>query len=132
MQAGAQGSVANLMRPVSFSVFTSKVRISLTPPTSSVTTMRSAATAVAITRAPLGSAMVASAGTPGAGSPGMENPVADDGDHRDDCDHRREAGYDQEPARPRHHAGRLAGYGRTLRRGLTVVLVFVASRFTGG
>src|SRR5262249_43737204 len=59
--AAAHGSVAKRSRPVGLSVLTSKVRISIAPPTSIVTAMRSSATAVAITRAPFGSSAVTSA-----------------------------------------------------------------------
>jgi hypothetical protein len=56
----AQGSFANFSRPVGFMVRASKVRISVVPPTSSVTTSWSPATAVATMRAPLGSTAVTS------------------------------------------------------------------------
>ena len=56
------GSVANRNRPTGLSVLTSKVRISVAPPTSIVTAMRSPAAAVAMMRAPFGSSAVISAG----------------------------------------------------------------------
>ena len=49
------------MRPISFSVLMSKVRISVKPPMSSVTTMRSSAMELATTRAPFGNVMMPSA-----------------------------------------------------------------------
>src|SRR5262249_40939385 len=60
--SAAHGSVAKRSRPVGLSVLTSKVRISIAPPTSSVTAMRASAPAAAMTRAPLGSSAVTSAG----------------------------------------------------------------------
>src|SRR5215471_8310933 len=56
------GSTTNRSRPSGLSVFASKVRTSSVPPISTVTTMRSPATAVETTRAPLGSSVVASTG----------------------------------------------------------------------
>src|SRR6266851_3318632 len=47
--AAAHGSVAKRSRPVGLSVLASKVRISIVPPTSSVTAMRSSATAALMT-----------------------------------------------------------------------------------
>ena len=101
----SQGSVANLIRPVSFSVLTSKVRISVAPAISSVTTMRSSATAVAVTRAPFGKVIMASARRRGAVSAGAVNTVADDADHSRDRKERGQARYDHQPAHPRDHAG---------------------------
>src|SRR5262249_18028096 len=60
--AAAHGSVAKRRRPVGLSVLASKVRISIAPPTSSVTAMRSSATAALMMRAPFGSSAVTSAG----------------------------------------------------------------------
>src|SRR5712664_3550617 len=62
----SHGSFANLNRPAGFSVFASKVRISVTPPISSVRTSRSPATPVATMRAPFGSTAVASMAVAGA------------------------------------------------------------------
>jgi hypothetical protein len=58
------GSVAKRSRPVGRKVLRSKVRISVAPPTSSVTAMRSSATPVATMRAPLGRRAVASTSGP--------------------------------------------------------------------
>src|SRR5262249_20749336 len=55
------GSGANLSRPIGLSVLASKVRISIAPPMSSVTAMRSSASAVETTRAPFGNSAVTSA-----------------------------------------------------------------------
>ena len=59
---GRYGSVAKRSRPAGFSVLASNVRISIAPPVSIVTAMRSSATAVATMRAPFGSKAVTSAG----------------------------------------------------------------------
>ena len=56
----AQGSLTNFSFPAGFSVFASNVRISVVPPTSSVTTSRSPATAVETMRAPFGRVAVIS------------------------------------------------------------------------
>ena len=56
------GSVANRSRPVGRRVRRSKVRISIAPLISTVTTTRSSATAVEVMRAPLGSSVVTSVG----------------------------------------------------------------------
>jgi hypothetical protein len=55
-----QGSQLNRRRPAGFKVRASKVWISVIPPTSSVTTSRSPATAVAVIFAPFGSTAVIS------------------------------------------------------------------------
>ena len=98
-----QGSVANLMRPVSWSVLTSKVRISVAPPISSVTT-------------------IAIAGNRGgddarrfrqrddrfgrrANTAGVKETVADDTDHGGDRNQRRETRYD-------HHQPHAGGEAR--------------------
>ena len=56
-----QGSIANRSRPAGFSVLASKVRISMPLPVSTVTVIRSSATAVAMMREPFGSSAVTSA-----------------------------------------------------------------------
>jgi len=58
------GSWAKRSLPTGLRVLRSKVRISSAPPVSSVITMRSSATAVATTRAPVGTSAVTSAGLP--------------------------------------------------------------------
>ena len=77
--------MANLSRPVSLSVFTSKVRISIAPPISSVTTTRSPATVLEVTRAPFGRRDNRVDGRCGA-SAGVENAIADDTDHSGERD----------------------------------------------
>src|ERR1700722_6173091 len=58
---GVQGSLTNLRRPAALSVCASNVRISVVPPTSSVTTTRSPATPVETIFAPLGRTAVSPA-----------------------------------------------------------------------
>ncbi len=109
-----QGSVANLIRPVSWSVLTSKVRISVAPPISSVTTMRSPATAVAMTRAGFRQ-RDDRFGRRGANTAGVENAVADDADHGGDRNQRREPRYDHHQPHARGEARR-GGIGLGRRR----------------
>ena len=108
-----QGSLTNLSFPAGFSVLASKVRISVTPPISSVTTSRSPATAVETMRAPLGSvAMMSVAGCRGASLAAVKTVPDGDQDHG----HRQRRGQARDqhhPPHPRQQRGLLGGrFGR--------------------
>ena len=108
-----QGSLTNFSLPAGFSVLASKVRISVTPPISSVTTSRSPATAVETMRAPFGSVAVMSRGGrgrfPRCGKGGSRRRS----EHGRDRQRRGQARDQHHPPHPRKQRGLLGGrFGR--------------------
>ena len=108
---GAYGSLANFSLPAGFSVLASKVRISVAPPISSVTTRRSPATPVETMRAPFGSIGRGIGGD--SAFPGAEKAVADGDQHGGHRQRRGQARDQHHPPHPREQRGLLGGrFGR--------------------
>ena len=109
--AQSHGSLTNFSFPAGFSVLASKVRISVAPPMSSVTTSRSPAMPVATMRAPLGKHRGGLGGDDA--SLGAEKTVADGDQDGRDRQRRGQAGDQHHPPHPREKHGLFGGrFGR--------------------